>query len=329
MNLDPLVDLADEHAAMLANRVRKRAKHLAKWARRESVTAYRIYDHDIPEVPLYVDRYNDYLVVSWLIPRELRDLEEDPVQHPWMRAAVAALAEALTLPPTHIFVRSRRPTRGKEQYARNRNTEVEAIVEEHGLQFRVNLSDFVDTGLFLDHRPTRKRVREAAAGKRVLNLFGYTGAFGVHAAAGGARQTLGLDLSPHYTAWAAENLERNGFATGTDHQTRAVDVLDWLQRDAWREPRFDIIVLDPPTTSRSKKMTTSFDVQRDHVWLLKQTRQLLAPDGVLMFSTNYRRFRPDADAFEGFAHAEEITASSVPDDFPRSRPHRAFWLTNG
>lgn len=326
---DPLIPLIEAHQEMLANRLRKRARHLSRWVRRENTTAYRIYDHDIPELPLYIDRYNDYYVVSWLIPRELRDFSEQPMAHPWMQAIAQTIADTVGTDVDQLFIRSRRPTRSGEQYDRIEVREVQAIVQEHGLDFRVNLSDFVDTGLFMDHRPTRKRVREFAKDKRVLNLFGYTGAFAVHAAAGGSRETLGLDLSPHYTAWALENLERNGFETGRAHQAHAVDVLDWLQYESWREKPFDLIILDPPTMSRSKKMTTSFDIQRDHYALLKQTRRLLAPKGVLMFSTNYRRFRPDPDAFDGFQSAEEITAQSVPEDFPRSKPHRAWWLVNG
>ena len=328
MTFDPLIPLIETHQEMLSNRLRKRARHLNRWARREDTRAYRIYDHEIPEVPLYIDRYNDYYVVSWRIPRELRDFDEHPLAHPWMQGMAQAIAETVGTDVDQLFIRSRRPTRSGEQYDRIEVREVEDIVEEHGLKFRVNLSDFVDTGLFLDHRPTRKRVRQVAEGKRVLNLFGYTGAFAVHAAAGGARETLGLDLSPHYTAWALENLERNGFKTGRAHQALAVDVLDWLEFESAREKPFDLIILDPPTMSRSKKMTTSFDIQRDHHWLLQKTRPLLSPGGVMMFSTNYRRFRPDAYAFEGFADIEEITKVSVPEDFPRSKPHRAWWLIN-
>lgn len=324
--IDELSERISEHQDMLANRLRKRERHLRRWAKREGTSAYRIYDHDIPEVPLYIDRYNERLVVSWLIPREQRDFAEQPLAHPWMQAMIQAIEEALGIQREDIFTRTRRPTRSGTQYDRHEVKEVRDVVEEHGLLFAVNLSDFVDTGLFLDHRPTRKRVREHAANKRVLNLFGYTGAFAVHAAAGGASSTLSLDLSPHYTQWAKENLERNHFQTGARHDARAVDVLDWLQQDAWREERFDIIVLDPPTMSRSKRMTSSFDVQRDHTWLISQCETLLRPQGILMFSTNYRRFRPEDGAFDSFAQVDEITAQSVPEDFPRSRPHRAWWL---
>lgn len=323
---DSLLALAESHASMLANRLRKRARHLQRWAAREGTTAYRIYDRDIPEVPLYIDRYNERIVVSWLIPRELRDYDEAPTSHPWMAAMLSAIRETFSLDEDQIFTRTRRPTRSGVQYDRVNAREVQELVEEHGLTFRVNLSDYVDTGLFLDHRPTRRRVRESASGRRVLNLFGYTGAFAVHAAAGGARETLSLDLSPHYTAWAAENLRHNDFTDTRRFRSEAVDVLDWLQRDAWRESRFDLIVLDPPTMSRSKRMTASFDVQRDHAWLLGQCQRLLTPGGALMFSTNYRRFQPDEDAFLGFRQVDEITAQSVPEDFPRSRPHRAWWL---
>lgn len=321
----------DAHTTMLPNRLRKRERHLRRWAKREATTAYRLYDHDIPEIPLYIDRYNDFLVVSWLIPRGLREWAEHPWEHPWMAAMLTSIASALNVPAEHIYVRTRRPTRGQKQYERVSSHEQSIDVMEHGLQFRVNLSDYVDTGLFLDHRPSRQKIRSLAKGKRMLNLFGYTGAFAVHAAAGGAQEVLTLDLSPNYTAWARENLDRNGFTDPQRFRSEAVDVMDWLQRDAWKESKFDLIVLDPPTTSRSKRMRGTLDVQRDHVWLIERCAELLAPGGEMLFSTNYRRFRPDAEAFASFGglegqKVEEVTAWSVPEDFPRSRPHRAWWL---
>lgn len=326
MRSDPLLPHIPSHAEMLRNRLKKRKKVWEKWAQRLGTTAYRVYDLDIPEIPLYVDRYGDYAVVSWLIPRELRALEEEPLRHPWMQAMYEAIAQGLGFSQDQVFVRTRRPTRGAEQYDALQKKSVQTVVEEAGQNFMVNLSDYVDTGLFCDHRSTRALVREKAKGKTVLNLFGYTGAFAVQAAAGGASRTVTLDMSATYTAWATENYKRNGhFAP--EHQARQVDVLDWLQRDAWREERFDIVILDPPTTSRSKRMNSSFDVQRDHALLLRQTRQLLAPGGSLMFSTNFRRFRPDDDAFAPFSSAEEITAQTIPEDFQRSAPHRAWWLT--
>lgn len=325
MRSDRLLELLPTHAEMLANRLKKRARVLEKWAKTERTTAYRLYDLDIPEIPLYVDRYGPYVVVSWLIPSTLRGLEDAPLSHPWMHAMFEAVCRGLSLPEDHVFVRTRRPTRGADQYDALQRQSVQTIVEEAGQQFRVNLSDYVDTGLFCDHRVTRARIGAIAADKSVLNLFGYTGAFSVQAAAGGARRTLTLDMSGPYTAWARENLDRNGFP-GPQHEARQVDVLDWLQRDAWREDGYDIIILDPPTTSRSKRMNSSFDIQRDHALLLRQTRQLLRSGGTLMFSTNFRRFQPDANAFALFASAEEITASTIPADFPNSKPHRAWWL---
>lgn len=316
-----------EHRQMLTNRLRKRERHLRRWAKRENIGAYRLYDADIPEVPLYIDRYNEFYVLSWLIPRALREWEEHPWDHPWLAAMVEAVTEAMGAREDVVYVRTRRPTRGGVQYERVASRETHIMVQEHGLNFRVNLSDYVDTGLFLDHRPSRARVREIAMGKRVLNLFGYTGAFAVHAAAGGAQSVLTLDLSTHYTAWARENLDANGYTDLQRFRAEAVDVMDWLQRDAWREPKVDLIILDPPTTSRSKRMRGTLDIQRDHVWLLERCAELLTPNGEMVFSTNYRRFRPDAHAFEAFKNAEEVTAWSVPEDFPRSRPHRAWWLT--
>lgn len=326
MRSDQLLTLLPTHAEMLENRIKKRSKVMAQWAKKNRTSAYRLYDLDIPEIQLYVDVYGEYAVVSWLIPRELRGIEHEPLRHPWMAAMYDAICRGLGVGESHVFVRTRRPTRGAEQYDPLQKKSVQTIVEEAGQSFMVNLSDYVDTGLFCDHRATRALVRSKAAGKSVLNLFGYTGAFAVQAAAGGAARTLTLDMSATYTNWAAENYKRNEhFAP--NHQARQVDVLDWLQRDAWREERFDIVILDPPTTSRSKRMNTSFDIQRDHALLLRQTRQLLNAGGALMFSTNFRRFRPDADAFTGFSTVEEITNQTIPEDFKRSAPHRAWWLT--
>jgi 23S rRNA (cytosine1962-C5)-methyltransferase len=195
-------------------------------------------------------------------------------------------------------------------------------VGEGGHRFLVNLGDYLDTGLFLDHRQTRARVAAEARGRRLLNLFCYTGAFTVHAAGGGAASSVSVDLSNTYLDWAAENLARNRLDTGR-HVLERADVLAWL--GAYRGPRFDLVVVDPPTFSNSKKMTASFDVLRDHVALLAAVARVATPDAVVWFSTNHRGFRLDPRAAGGRVAVEE-TSRTVPPDFPYSRPHRSWRL---
>lgn len=318
------IDEIPAHQDMLANRLKKRDRHLRKWANKQEISAYRLYDHDIPEIPIYLERYNDALSLSWKMPVVLQDTHTAPERHPWFRAMRATIADTLNVSPRHIHARVRRPTRHKTQYERQNTQQERMVVQEGNARFYVNMVDYVDTGLFLDHRPSRLDLQQKAKGKRVLNLFGYTGAFAVHAAIGGASSTLSLDLSTRYTSWTEDNYRLNRIQVGKNHQAQAVDVMDWLQRSGWQHAPFDWIVLDPPTTSKSKRMAGTFDVQRDQLWLLERCRDLLAPHGTLLFSTNYRRFRLDPDAAALFGQIEETTARTVPEDFPYSHPHRSW-----
>jgi 23S rRNA (cytosine1962-C5)-methyltransferase len=202
------------------------------------------------------------------------------------------------------------------------------VVEEHGLRFEVNLSDYVDTGLFLDHRPTRKRVGEEALGRRVLNLFAYTGAFTVHARAGRAAATTTVDLSNTYLDWAARNLQLNGFALDAAHRFDKADCLHWLETAPARGERYDLIVCDPPTFSNSKAMDRTFRVDQDHPWLLGQCAKLLNPGGALYFSTNFRGFELSVDKIRGL-RCEDLSATSVPEDFRNRRIHRCWRMTRG
>jgi 23S rRNA (guanine2445-N2)-methyltransferase / 23S rRNA (guanine2069-N7)-methyltransferase len=223
----------------------------------------------------------------------------------------------------HIWFRTRRRRKGLEQYTKVGAEQEFHEVAEGGLRFLVNFDDYLDTGLFLDHRPTRTRLRELAAGQRFLNLFGYTGSATVYAAAGGARSTTTVDLSRTYLDWTRRNLELNGFG-GREHVLVQADVLDWLggaPAGGW-----DLVFLDPPTFSNSKRMSGTLDVQRDHLRLLEDTVRLLAPGGLLVFSTNYTRFELDAAALAGLA-IEDISRATIPKDFERSpRIHRCFLL---
>lgn len=314
------------HTEILANRLKKRAKHLAKWARNNDITCYRLYDRDIPEVPLVVDRYEGYLhVAEYHAPHK-----ELPLPSEEYAVAMADVAgRALGVPTASVFVKTRRKTGRGEQYGRFSDRDVAAVVGEGGLRFEVNLSGYLDTGLFLDHRPTRALARDIVTefrlvGRvRVLNLFSYTGSFTVYAASGGASETVSVDLSAPYCAWARRNLELNGFAPGS-HRIENQDVFPYLADAARRRERFDLVVVDPPTFSNSKKMSRILDVQRDHGELLGACARILAADGVILFSTNRRDFRL-ADVPDRLA-ATDITASTIPPDFRNRRIHHCWLL---
>jgi 23S rRNA (guanine2445-N2)-methyltransferase / 23S rRNA (guanine2069-N7)-methyltransferase len=313
---------AGEHAEMLANRLRKRARHLRKWAQRAGVTCYRLYDRDIPEIPLIVDWYEGRLYVA----RYERRREVPPA---WVEAMLAAAATALDVPREAVYLKERRRQRGSAQYERLDRSDERFVVREGGCRLWVNLRDYLDTGLFLDHRDTRVRVGREAAGARFLNLFCYTGAFTVHAAVGGAIETVSVDLSRTYLDWAEDNLALNGCAGPEHHQEHHAkhhmvreDVFTFLRH---ARPGFDLAVLDPPTFSNSKKMRDILDIQRDHVELVNATLALLVPDGVLYFSTGARQFKLDAERLRATA-IEDITEQTTPEDFRGRRPHRCWRL---
>jgi 23S rRNA G2069 N7-methylase RlmK/C1962 C5-methylase RlmI len=303
--------LSDAPEDMLANRLRKRAKHLAKWARREQVSCYRVYDCDIPELPLAIEIYEGRLHVSAYARAD--DPKRDDA---WLERMRLAAAAALEIPPEAAFAKRRSGQPGASQYTRVADSGAFFTVTEGGHRFRVNLSDYVDTGLFLDHRVTRARVGSEAAGKRFLNLFCYTGAFTVYAAAGGAVASTSVDLSKTYLEWAGENLRLNAL-DGPENALVRADAREFLERDTGP---YDLAVLDPPTFSNSKKMRGELDLQRDHVKLIRATLRRLTPGGVLWFSTNFRRFKLDADALES-AKIEDLTRATLPPDFvdPRTR----------
>lgn len=307
---------------MLANRLRKRQRHLRKWARRNQLTCYRLYERDIPEYPLIADWYDGEAVV-WLYERT-RD--ETPAQvAAWRAHTLTEIQAGLDLPRSQIYVKERQVQRGDAQYERVQQREQVRIVAEQGLRFEVNLSDYVDTGLFLDHRITRDMVRQRADNSRVLNLFAYTGTFTCYALDGGARATTTVDLSATYCDWARRNLEHNGFAEGPHHQIVQADCLAHLKEAAGRRERYDLIVCDPPTFSNSKRMDqSSFAVNRDHPALIRDCLRLLAPGGELFFSTNSRRFTLAEDALPSDLHIENITQQTIPEDFRNEKIHQCW-----
>lgn len=307
---------------MLANRLRKQQRHLRKWAKREAISCYRLYERDIPEYPAIVDWYDGEVVV-WLYGRT-RD--ETPTQEAeWRDHVLAEIETGLELPRSHIFVKERARQQGLDtQYERLAQTGHVRLVQEQGLTFEVNLSDYLDTGLFLDHRQTRALVRERAEGKRVLNLFAYTGSFTVYAAHGRAQSTTTIDLSQTYCDWAARNLAHNGYAVGRQYRIIAADCLQYLADAARQHEKYDLIICDPPTFSNSKKMQQrSFAIERDYPALIQACTRLLSSGGELFFSNNARGFKLQPDLLPNL-HITEITPATIPPDFRNTRIHRCW-----
>lgn len=317
---------ASPGARMFANRLKKNLARLGRRARREGVTCWRLYDADMPEYALAVDLYTGAGPDQgrrWLYVQEYAPpTTVDPAAARRRRQeALSVLPEVTGVPFEDIRLRTRR--RQKDgQYQRLRQDGEFHVVEEAGLKFRINLDSYLDTGLFLDHRITRRRLGAAAAGKRFLNLFCYTGAATVHAAAGGAVASLSVDLSRTYLDWARANLELNGLATDR-HRLLQTDVLRWLAGQK-AEPQWDLIFLDPPTFSNSARMQGVLDIQRDHARLIEGCMRILAPEGLLVFSTNARRFVLDDEIGSRF-RISDISAATRPFDFEANpRIHRAF-----
>jgi 23S rRNA (cytosine1962-C5)-methyltransferase len=304
---------------MLANRLHRTYRHLRKWARRTGVTSFRLYEKDIPDQPLIVDWYDGRALVSAL----QRKKDETPeAREAWLEEVEAEVREGLGVTDETLFFRERRRQRGLAQYEKLAEERREIVVEEGGHRFVVNLSDYLDTGLFLDHRNTRKMVEEEAAGRRMLNLFAYTGSFSVYAAAGGAAGTTTVDISNTYLAWARRNFELNALDPAANELVRA-DVMAWLPRALASGRKWELIVCDPPTFSNSKKMQGAFDVGARHPDVINACLRLLTPGGVLYFSTNFRGFKLKEEALLP-CELEEISAMTVPEDFRNKKVHRCW-----
>ena len=321
-------------AQMFANRLRKNLKQLQPWAKAQRIDCFRLYDADMPEYAFAVDIYDadvrHVYVQEYAAPRSVN--AQGALER--RRETLAVLPVALGVPVTQVHTRVRKPQKGAEQYRKHghraeaashadRREHERVVVKEGGLEFWVNFQDYLDTGLFLDHRLVRGMLREWARGGDFLNLFCYTASATVYAAAGGARRTVSVDLSNTYLDWARDNLLLNGF-NSAGHELHRADCLTWLEQEKAAGPRFDLIFLDPPTFSNSKSMDGVLDVQRDHVAMIRRCMQLLRPTGRLVFSTNYTRFRLDAASLGNLA-VEDITRPSIPKDFERhTRIHRCF-----
>jgi 23S rRNA (guanine2445-N2)-methyltransferase / 23S rRNA (guanine2069-N7)-methyltransferase len=323
------VSLAESAGSkMFGNRVAKNIKQLKSWAQRERVSCYRLYDADMPEYSFAIDRYaeadSDRL---WLYVQEYAPPKTvDPNAAQRRRSeALAALPGTTGVPAERIHLRQRRKIARGDQYEKLDNAGEHHLVEEGSLKFWVNFTDYLDTGLFLDHRLTRARLRDLAAGKRFLNLFAYTGSGTVYAAAGGARATTTVDMSATYLDWAQQNLAANGFE-GREHELIRDDCIAWLARAVAERRVYDLIFLDPPTFSNSKRMDDILDVQRDHAELIDRCMTLLAPGGKLVFSNNAQKFKMDSSVVERYK-VTDISRATLPKDFERNaRIHQCYEL---
>lgn len=300
---------SNEKYLMFENRLRKVFRHRSKIASKKDIMCFRVYDRDLPEFPLIIESYGEFVYVSEY--KSSHRLTEAEYEH-WLNESLKIIALVFEVSQEKIFCRPRKRKSGRtDQYQKLNNQKNELIVNEGGLKFIVNLSDYLDTGLFLDHRVTREMVKNSSAKKRVLNLFCYTGSFTVYAAAGGASETISIDLSNTYLDWATRNMSLNGLAGQSNKFIRA-DVLKYLPK--LENDYFDLIILDPPSFSNSKMMEDILDIQRDHVEMINTVLLKLKRGGEIYFSTNLRSFKLEKE----FIHSKEIkdiTARTTPFDF--------------
>ncbi len=303
-----------------ANRITKNLRKLKPFIKRGHTDAYRLYDADIPEFSLAVDRYGDWLHVQEYAPPASID---EKVAQQRLEQALLTLPSVLGIPPSQIILKQRKRQKGLSQYEKQSEQAQALTITEHGVRFKVNLTEYLDTGIFLDHRPMRYWMQQHAKGKAVLNLFCYTGTVSVHAAVGGAAKVDSVDMSATYLAWAEENFKLNNLrASPYQYRFIRANAVEWL---AHCNSRYGLIFLDPPTFSNSKRMDDVFDVQRDHAQLIHDAMRLLEPDGVLVFSNNFRKFKMDAALEEAFA-VQDYRIPSIPEDFQRDPKIHGCWL---
>ena len=307
-------------AVDFANRLQKNIKKIEKWAKQQGLDAYRLYDADLPEYNVAVDRYGDHIVVQeYAAPK---NIDENKARQRLLDAVTATL-QVTGIETNKLILKVRQKQKGTNQYEKLANKGEYFYVNEYGAQLWVNLTDYLDTGLFLDHRLTRKMVGEMAKGKDFLNLFAYTGSATVHAALGGAKSTTTVDMSNTYLNWAEQNLILNDIE-GKQHKLIQADCLQWLEKC---DRQFDLIFVDPPTFSNSKRMEDSWDVQRDHIKLMRNLKRILRPNGTIVFSNNKRGFKMDFEALDELGlNAVEISAKTLPLDFERNKQIHNCWI---
>ena len=313
----------NDKLTMFENRLLKVYKHKSKLAKRQNISCYRVYDHDLPEFPLCIELYEDKIYLAEYLRRHgMTDEEHDS----WLDACIAVISKVLDIPVAKVYVRQRRKMshRTEDQYEKLDAQKDFFTVEESGLKFLVNLTDYLDTGLFLDHRITRQMVKEQCAGKRVLNLFCYTGSFSVYAAAGNAASVTSVDLSKTYLQWAEDNFIINRFKDKSTYHFVHADVKQWLK--TVKPDSYDLVIMDPPTFSNSKRMKDFLDIQRDHVELLNDVLAATTKEGTVYFSTNYTKFILDEANIEATA-IKDITKATTPFDFEGKLKRWCYRLT--
>ncbi len=321
---------ASEHALMFSNRLKKNVKHLKKWARKNQVSCYRVYDADIPQYAVAIDKYE-----NWIHVQEYQAPKTVDQNRAFQRIndVIDVVADILETTQEKVVLKVRKKQQGSAQYHKQDKKDHMLMVQENGLKFNINMYDYIDTGLFLDHRNTRQLIKSLANKRSFLNLFAYTGSATVYAASGGAKSTTTVDMSNTYLNWARENMSINGYSGNVyaknEHEYIREDCLKWMQQAihaAQSENRkYQLIFIDPPTFSNSKKMDTSLDINRDHAALLSGCLALLADDGQIIFSTNARGFKLDSSLKEE-CFIKEITAKTTTEDFRRKPLHRCWCL---
>jgi len=312
--------MGEDKFIMFKNRLEKVYRHLGKQAKRMNVTCFRLYDHDLPEFPFCIEIYGQNIYIAEYKRRHgMSESEHDE----WLEKSIEIICEVVKADKEFIFLKLRQRKPGRlGQYQKNADAKAEFIIEENGLKFIVNLSDYLDTGLFLDHRLTRETVKAEVKDRKVLNLFSYTGSFSVYAAAGEANEVVTVDLSKTYLDWAKKNMQLNGFEDPIQYKFIQADVLKFL--DTVKENYFDIVILDPPTFSNSKRMDDILDIQRDHVKLINDCLRSLQVGGRIYFSTNYKKFIPDKASIKS-SSIKDITKQTTPFDF-EGRINRSCYL---
>ena len=320
LEFDRTSSVTPEVAVDFANRLQKNIKKIEKWAKQQGLDAYRLYDADLPEYNLAVDRYADHIVVQeYAAPK---NIDENKARQRLLDAVNATL-QVTGIETNKLILKVRQKQKGTNQYEKLANKGEYFYVNEYGAKLWVNLTDYLDTGLFLDHRLTRKMLGEMAQGKDFLNLFAYTGSATVHAALGKAKSTTTVDMSNTYLNWAEQNLLLNDIE-GKQHKLIQADCLQWLAKC---DRQFDLIFVDPPTFSNSKRMEDSWDVQRDHIKLMTNLKRILRPNGTIVFSNNKRGFKMDFAKLEELGlSAVEISHKTLPLDFERNKQIHNCWL---
>lgn len=315
-----LLNIADgeDKSSPLGNRLRNKYKHLRKWAKRTQTDCFRIYDRDIPHFPLAIDYYAGHFCVQYFSPSK----ENDEPPSELVQETNQIIGSIFGVTFDYIHWRTRSKSKKTRQYEKLGDSNKFFNTTEYGVKFRVNLDDYLDTGLFLDHRETRQIVASCSRGKRLLNLFAYTCSFSVHAAVSGAIYTKSIDMSNTYTEWGKKNLILNSLSL-KNHPIVRADCLKFLDEEILVGTKYDIVVIDPPTISRSKKMDQLFDIQIDYIPLILKSLKLISKGGIIFFSTNSRRFDFDKELF-ACCSIEEISHQTIPMDFPSSKIHRCW-----